>query len=248
MYGEKARIGGIHPSKVSETTVYQFYSILPPGSGVTWAAVSLGTVALTYDELDRVRGSLIEAAKTLAASNVDIIVQSGVPVVVSKGYGYDEEIVKEIMNATGLPAVTDIGSTVRALRHLGVKRLAVATPFGNEINKAIHGFLERSGFEVLIMRGFHREGDTRPLAIGTARLPLSQTYEFALETALLAPEADALYVSGAPMPFVENIEPLETELGKPVVGALPAMIWNCLQTLKIKISIGGFGSLLRTLA
>jgi len=54
----------------------------------------------------------------------------------------------------------------------------------------------------------------------------------------VAAEADALYVSGTPMPFIENIEPQEIELRKLVAGALPAMIWNCLETLKVRVTIG----------
>lgn len=247
MYGEKARIGGIYPSRTSETTIYQFFSILPPGSGVTWAGISLGTEALTLDELDRVRGHIVEAATILADSKVDIIVQCGVPVVVSRGYGYDQEIVDAITKATGLPALTDVGSSVSALRHLGVTSLAVATPFNDEINQLIQRFLENSGFKVLAIRGLNSMGDRRTLAVTMARMPLSQTYEFAKETALLAPQADALYVPGTPMPFVENIGPLEKTLGKPVVGALPAMIWNCLNTLNVHVSITNFGSLLKSL-
>jgi len=81
-YGHKARIGGIFPSRTAETTIYQFFRILPPGSGVTWAGISLGTEALTLSELDRVRDGIVDAAVVLANSKVNIVVQCGVPVVV----------------------------------------------------------------------------------------------------------------------------------------------------------------------
>ena len=248
MYGKTMRIGGINPSRINETMIYQFYSILPPGSGVTWATITLGTEALTLPELDRVRGRITEAAKALADTEVDIIVQSGVPVVASRGQAYEQELTRAITEATGLPAVTDIGSTVRALRHMGARRVAVATPFADELNQLVRGYLEASGFAIELIRGISGLPRERPLALATAQLPLSETYQFAKETALLAPAADILYVAGAPMPFVENIDPLERELGKPVIGSLPAMIWGCFKNLQRRIEINDFGALLKSLA
>jgi maleate cis-trans isomerase len=116
------------------------------------------TEALTLDELDRVRGRIVEAATILAESKVDIIVQCGVPVVVSRGYGYDQEIVDGITKATGLPALTDVGSSVSALRHLGATSLAVATLFNDGINRLIQRFLEDSGFKVLVIKGLNPIG------------------------------------------------------------------------------------------
>jgi maleate cis-trans isomerase len=156
--------------------------------------------------------------------------------------------VQAITKATGLPAVTDIGSTTAALRSLGVTRLAVATPFGSALNGLIRDYLESAGFRVAVIRGISGLPNDRPLSLATAQLPLSATYQFARETALLAPDTDALYVAGAPMPFVENIDPLEKELGKPVIGSLPAMIWNCFSTLNRRVTIEGFGHLLESLS
>jgi maleate cis-trans isomerase len=50
------------------------------------------------------------------------------------------------------------------------------------------------------------------------------------------------------MPFVENVERLEKELGKPVIAALPAIIWNCLTTLKLRERVTMFGCLLKSLS
>jgi maleate cis-trans isomerase len=247
MYGVKMRIGGINPSRINETMLYQFYSIFPPGSGVTWATISLGSEVLSLNELDRVRGRIIEAAMALADTEVDIIVQSGVPVVASRGQTYGAELVHAITQATGLTAVTDIGSTINALRFIGAKRVAVATPFDSGLNKFVHDYLESSGFTVEVIRGISGLPSERPLSLATAQLPLTVTYQFARETALLAPKSDALYVAGAPMPFVENIKPLEDELRKPIVGSLPAMLWNCFTTLDRRIRIEGFGRLLASL-
>jgi maleate cis-trans isomerase len=247
MYGATIRIGGINPSRINETMLYQFYSILPPGSGATWATISLGTEALTLDELDRVRGRIVEAATALRDTEVEIIVQSGVPVVATRGPDYSAKLVHAITQATGLPAVTDIDSTVSALRYMAARRVVVATPFGDQLNNLIREYLQRSGFAVKVIRGISGLPNERPLSLATAQLQLPETYQFARHTALLDPASDALFVAGAPMPFVENINALEEELGKPVIASLPAMIWNCFNTLQRQIKIRQFGSLLASL-
>src|SRR5688572_19820256 len=171
MYGAKIRIGGINPSRINETMLYQFYTILPPGSGATWATISLGTEVLTLDELDRVRVRILEAATALAATEVEIIVQSGVPVVATRGPDYSAQLVHAITEATGLPAVTDIDSTVSALRYMAARRVVVATPFGDQLNKLIREYLQRSGFTVEVIRGIPGLPSERPLSLATAQLP-----------------------------------------------------------------------------
>jgi maleate isomerase len=131
---------------------------------------------------------------------------------------------------------------------MAARRVVVATPFGDQLNKLIREYLQRSGFTVEVIRGIPGLPSERPLSLATAQLPLSETYQFARETALLDSASDALYVAGAPMPFVENIKALEKELGKPVIGSLPAMIWNCFNTLQRRIEIKHFGRLLESLS
>jgi maleate cis-trans isomerase len=44
------------------------------------------------------------------------------PVVTTRGKGFEDELVKQIEDVTGLPATTSIRSAIRALAHLGVSQ------------------------------------------------------------------------------------------------------------------------------
>ena len=65
---------------------------------------------------------IVTAVKYLASRNVDYIIHTGMPVVTTRGKGFEDELVKQIEEATGLPATTSIRSAIRALAHLGVSQ------------------------------------------------------------------------------------------------------------------------------
>jgi len=50
---------------------------------------------------------------------------------------------------TKIPATTGITADMKAFTRLGLKKLAVATPFKEERNRPLKKFLEMSGFSVL---------------------------------------------------------------------------------------------------
>ena len=59
-------------------------------------------------------GPLVTAVKYLASRHVDYIIHTGMPVVTTRGKGFEEEVVKLITDTTGLPATTSIRSAIRA--------------------------------------------------------------------------------------------------------------------------------------
>jgi len=239
MYGWRARIGFIGPQTVAENTTYQFYRIVP--EGVLHVVYPLGISELTRGEVEQALKRIDAAITELARRRVDIIVLGGSPPVVVGGFGYDQQFIQRAAQLTTIPATTSQTAAVEALRFLGVRRLAVATPFTDELNGLLQDFLERSGFAVAAIKGLNV-----PL-VEVAHQPLAASYRLAKETFALAPQADAVYIPGASLPVVENIHTLEQDLKVPVVTSLQAMIWHTFRILRIGGPIEGFGRLLREL-
>ena len=84
---------------------------------------------------------IVTAVKYLASRHVDYIIHTGMPVVTTRGKGFEEELVKQITDVTGLPATTSIRSAIRALAHLGVRNVAVVTPYPQELHQSALTFL-----------------------------------------------------------------------------------------------------------
>mgnify|MGYP001561355578 CR=1 FL=1 len=239
VYGWRAMVGFIGPGAVAENTTYQFYQIVP--KGVLHVVYPLGITELTLEEVEQALKRTDVAIRELARRHVDIIVLGGSPTVAVGGFGYDQKFIQRVAQLTSIPGTTSQTGALEAFRHLGIKRLAVATPFTDELNGLLKDFLEKNGFQVLAIRGLNI-----PL-VQVAQQPIYVTYRLAKETFALAPQADGVYIPGASVPVVENIQLLEQDLKVPVVTSVQAMIWHVFRILRIGGPISGFGRLLQEL-
>jgi len=152
------------------------------------------------------------------------------------GYGNEQALVDRIASLAGAPALLAAQAVLAALRHLGVKRLALGTPYPESISRQGKAYWEAAGFEIA---GYHRlENVTDIYAENEER-----AYELARRAD--APEADAVLLSGTGLPTVAVLETLERDLGKPVLSSNQASLWQALRMARVRESIAGFGRLLR---
>jgi maleate cis-trans isomerase len=235
-YGWRARIGLIVPS-TNTINEAEFWRLAPPGVTIHSArATSTGEFSEAYFE--RLREAGRRCADDLATAEVDII-----------AYGCTsgsivcplEEIVSDLTARTGLPAVATAGSVVAALQALGVRRVAVATPYVDFINEREEEFLRTHGFEVTSLHGL-RLGETQAERRSIGRVPPEHVYRMA--RICDRPEAEAIFVSCTNLATLDVIARIEADLGKPVVTSNQACFWHCLRSLGIPDRIEGYGRLL----
>jgi maleate cis-trans isomerase len=152
------------------------------------------------------------------------------------GYGNEQPLVDRIASLAGTPALLAAQAVLAALRHLGVKRLALGTPYPESISRQGKAYWEAAGFEIA---GYHRlENVTDIYAENEER-----AYQLARQAD--APEADAVLLSGTGLPTVAVLETLERDLGKPVLSSNQASLWQALRIAGVRESIAGYGRLLR---
>ncbi|MGQ9477372.1 MAG: maleate cis-trans isomerase family protein [Candidatus Bipolaricaulia bacterium] len=225
MNGQRCRIGLIIPS--SNTTMEaEFARHLPEGVSVHSTRVPLERV--TAAELTKMAERAEEAAQLLADAQVDLIVYGCTTGSLIGGKGYDLELERRIRETTGIPALTTARAVLEVLRARGLKRIAVATPYIDEVNEKEREFLIANGFKVVAIRGL---GLLRNLEIG-----MQDPYvAFKLGKELMAdhPEAEGLFISCTNFRTLEITRPLSDELGKPVVSSNQATLWLALQELGI---------------
>ena len=102
-------------------------------------------------------------------------------------------------------------------------------------------FLEKSGFEILSIRG------SGVHYLNLTMTPLQTSWELGKRVFEDAKGADALYFPGAPQPCVDIIDELEKELGTFVISSLQATLWKALGIIGYTTPIEGYGRLLREL-
>ena len=238
-YGHIGRVGFLSPGIIDETLSGQFYRMAPPG--VTLVRTSLELRDVTVEEVNAALAKTERAAAELGKYRPDCIVFGGSPTVAVPGHGSDKIIVEKIERASGRRAFAAQAAAIEALQKYGAKKLALATPFPDNVNGLVKDFLEKSGFEVLSIRGSGID------YVDLSRTPLQTSWELGKRVFEEARRADALYFPGAPQPCADILEPLERELGTFVISSLQASLWKALQIVKYRVPVEGYGRLLRDL-
>jgi maleate isomerase len=246
MYGWRARVGLLLPS--TDTTTEPEFNRLAP-DGVTFHAARMLLSSVTMEGLIEMEKQSVRAAREVASAGVDLICFCCTTGTLVKGPGFDAAIQNEIEAITGIPVQTTARAVVQGLRSLGVTRVAVATPYNDDLNRKEKEFLESEGMVVTRIRGLGMEklAPRYPLAKSkVSPIGLLEPYvAYKLAKDVDCPEADGIFISCTGLRTIEIIDALEKDLGKPVTSSNQAMFAAILKKLQIGETIEGYGSLLR---
>jgi maleate cis-trans isomerase len=145
--------------------------------------------------------------------------------------------VAALAQATGTKCTNTSESMVEALQHLGVRRVAVGTPYPDEFNAPIVKFLEDHGFEVPAVDNLRLKNDWE---IGTA----TPETIYSLARRVAVDGAEAVFLSCTGLYAVDLIETMERDLRRPVLTANQVTMWNALRLSGVSTSgLEQFGSL-----
>jgi maleate cis-trans isomerase len=237
--GWRKRIGVLSPT-VMETACHDFFKMAP--DGVSICAITSNVEHWNKENFQQaVIDPLVTLSKYLASRNVDYIMHCGMPVVTTRGKGFEEEIVKIIGEATGLPASTSIRSAIRALAHLNTANVVVVSPYPQDLHQSALTFLKASGCKIAAEHTedvvFKRLQDVAPAHIAAvAKRVLSR-----------APKADGIYIPCNQWAAADAAPLIESECGVPVVTGAHADHWEAFRVLGINDPLEGNGRLMESL-
>lgn len=140
--------------------------------------------------------------------------------------------------AKGARPTTLMTAVKEALRAFGARRIAVGTPYADELNTNVARYLLDAGFEIAAFQGLNLGYDRDMIRVAPDFLA-----EFA--AAIDTPDADAVLISCGALRSVEIVDAVEHRLGKPVVVSNQAMMWNCLRLAGVHDRLDGYGDLFR---
>jgi maleate cis-trans isomerase len=239
MYGYRGKIGILIPN-MNTTMEMDFHRLIPAGVSVHTARISWTKPENSVDSLRELRENSLRAAVDVAAARVDVIVYGCTAGGVLEGPSGDREIAAMISRETNVPTITTTTAMVEGLRELGIRKVSVASPFSEEVDRKLEEFLKANGFEVLSLESLH-QGNVWDYA----KIPAFMIY--ALGKKAFVPEADGLFVPCTQLRALDTVDELEHDIGRPVVTAVQASLWFALKTLGLKTPIHGYGSLLTRL-
>ena len=234
MYGQNGRIGLLVPS-VNTVVEPEFNRMIPEGINVY--AARMRNTRSDVDDSKAMLQHVERAADELGSAHADVIAFACTASSFVAGVEGEIELRDRIERAGKAKAVTTSGSVAGALRTLGVRRVAVATPYPDELNVLEKQFLEDEGIEVLTIAGM---GIVDAFSIG--KVTPQETYEFARR--VWQADADGMFISCTNLRTIDVLARLEAELGVPVISSNLATCWGCLRALGHHDPIDGYGRLL----
>ena len=229
----RGRLGFILLS-TEETADDDIRAMVPPDVGVFITRVRLAD-PVTVQNLAAVATDLGDAARLLP-ENLDAIAYVCTSGSIAAGEAAVERAIRGAQPETRPLAL--VTCVVDALRHLGVTRVAVGTPYLDEVNRMEAAFLEGCGFEVCSMSGL---GIARGRDM--ARIEPRDIVRLALD--VCTSDCDAIFLSCTALRAVEVVDTIEEQTGRPVVTSNQALVWRMLRQIGACRSRAGPGRLFR---
>ena len=228
-----ARIGLIIPSsnRLSEP---QFHRYAPPDVGIH--ITRLRMTGKWRRPLAELKPVIAEAAAALGDAKPGVIVFHCTASSMEAGLDGERAVVDTIAGTTGCAAITTGQAIVEALRHVGVKKLVLLSPYVKKTNEEEIEYLTAAGFEVVHDFAHGLSGSDDYIAVAPERWR-----DLAWENR--RDDADGYLLSCTNTTMIEAIAATEQKLGKPVVTSNQATLWACLRRLGLKQPIAGLGRL-----
>lgn len=227
------RLGVIVPS-INSCVEPEFVALLP-------AAVSLHVTRLSLpsgapDELRAMAAAAGTAARLLAHLDPAAVLFHCTAATTALDADLEPQIRHDLAAEVSCPVLTTGQAALQALRHLGVKTVALVTPYTEEVTAAEAAFLERNGLDVATWAALSLTPDQ------FARVSPRAWTEIACRVDTTG--AEAVFLSCANIRALPAIPAIEERTGLPVVTSNQVALWGVLRALDIDTPLAGAGRLL----
>ena len=240
---QRALLGFLTPSSntVLEPITAEMLRDIPQASAhfgrfaVTRIALSEGALAQFATP------EVVKAAELLGHARCQIIGWSGTS---SSWLGFETDIrlCKDIESTTGAKGCTSVLAINDILQKTGARKLALVSPYLDNVQEAIIRNYQNAGYEMVAERHMGLEDNYSFSEVTSSQLEL-----MIREVALAKPDAILIMctnLKGAPL-----VERLEKEVGIPIYDSVATVVWKSLQLVGIDTKlVQSWGSLFREVA
>lgn len=237
MYAWRARLGIMIPSS-NATMEQELYRMAPDGVSVhTGRMVSIGCNA---DDLRKMDESLESCAELVGHAEPDVLLFGCTSGSFLGGIGWEEKI-RQRINAVvpNTIACTTTDAILNALSIYHPQKITIVNPYVDEVSQMEANYFRSAGYDVVSEQnmGFRLGHDIFSTIPG-------YTYRICRET--IVKDTELLFISCTNLRTLEIIEPLEQDLGIPVITSNQASMWEMLRLAGISTDgINGLGDLMK---
>jgi len=233
----RGMVGIIKPTKGSGSLV-ELIKLLPDGIGVIplFNNVRHGRI----EEFQAAIPAYEEKIAELAQDKVDLIHPAGTPPFMLLGHKGEAELIAKWETRFAIPIFTSGTNQIAAMKALGVKKF-VGIGYDFDDTSIVGRYFTDAGFRVLALEKLPGPWEE------VGRLSSTDIYYQARNLFLRHSDAEAIYFQGGKLRILDIVEPLEQDLGVPVIHPGLAQCWEIQKRLHVRQPVQGYGRLMAEL-
>jgi arylmalonate decarboxylase len=208
------------------------------GERYRFIARGLGIGGVSPEGFAPVVDDIVDRAVELRKAGAEVISMMGTSISFYRGPEFTESLRSAMQEASGVPCTTMSHAIVRALRELGVKRVAVATSYIDALNDKLVAYLTHIGFTVSAIEGMSITAVKEVGEVSTEALVSLSKKVYAQDTS-----AQGVFISCGGLLTLDAIRRIEDELGVPATASSPAGFWDVVRLAGCDARSPGFGRL-----
>ncbi|MGX1490463.1 maleate isomerase [Streptomyces tendae] len=178
--------------------------------------------------------TLGDGVRTLTAISPEVVAYACTSGSFVGGVAGERALCEAMTRAGAVPAVTTSGALLEALAELGVRRVALVTPYTESVTRSLEEYVAEAGVAVT---GCAYMGLTRHIW----KVPYREVADMARRAVRTA--AEALFISCTNLPTYDVLPQLEAELRIPVISANQVTMWAALRRLGTR-AVGPYQALI----
>ena len=174
------------------------------------------------------------SAQILPSEDVDIVAYGCTSGMIAIGA---ERIKQEVNNSKpNAKVTTPITAAIKAFNYLGIKKIAVLTPYPKDVNETVFNYLNENNLTIDSFSSFNLEYDSE-----IAQVSLESLQKEIAKIDLS--NVDGLFVSCTALKIVDVLDKIEKLQNTTIISSNQAIIWDCLRSVGIDTKIKGYGKL-----
>ena len=225
---------GVLIPSTNTTCEIEFGRLVPPDLQVHVARLGKGGAGAFSPSLD---ADIDYQSKMLGNAKVEVIslAQTSASLFADD---YDADVTRRMSAGAGVPAITSAQAVGQALQALGVRRIAIVSPYSPPVIERARQYYEsKYGMQAVALHSFDASD-----AYMIGKLGPENAHDAFVK--IDRPEIEAFVVPGGNFPTMTFIAEWEREFGRPVVTTNQAALWAMLRLMRVEQKLPGLGRLL----
>jgi arylmalonate decarboxylase len=197
---------------------------LPAGAHCETRKIPRGKGLLTRETIPAYKAQALEVAKQFIGTPIEVLAYGCTAASFLSGPQEDAALSEQLSQTLGKPVVTTARAMVQSLQSLKAHKIALVTPYLDEVNEQLKHYLAKSDIHVSAFDSL-RAADVTILGQITSK----QVADMARR--VMRDECEAMFIACSQLPTQDILTTLSQEFGRPVSSSIQATAWRASQLL-----------------